>query len=238
MIKQALILAAGLGTRMGALTASVPKPIIEVAGQSMITRMIDQLIAFGVSKIVINTHYFQDKLIEHVNGYFSSINKHFEVIFSKEKDLLETGGGAIKCLSYLDDEPFFIANSDSIFLVQENIFDFLNRHWMPKMKALFLLCSKADATGYDKDGDFDLTAEGKLVVGDAGQPMPYVYTGVHVTTPGLFDGYAVQRIGLMSIYKRFIEDSDGMYGTKLQGKWLHVGTPSALEHANKILASR
>jgi MurNAc alpha-1-phosphate uridylyltransferase len=236
MIKQALILAAGLGTRMRPITDSMPKPMIEVAGQSMITRMIDQLISSTVSKIVINTHYLQEQLIEHVNSYVSKLSKDIEIVFSKEKDLLETGGGVINAMSYLENQPFFIVNSDSVFLTKENIFDFLNHHWNSRMKALLLLCSLADASGYNKSGDFDLKADGKLIMDSAGRLMQYVYTGVHVISPELFNGYNVQHIGLMKIYKNFIANGDGMYGTKLQGRWLHVGTTAALEEANAILA--
>jgi MurNAc alpha-1-phosphate uridylyltransferase len=235
MIKQAFILGAGLGTRMRHLTKDIAKPMIEVAGQSLITRLIDQLIEYGVTRIVINVFYKPDLLMEHVKKHMSKYQA-IEYFFSEELDLLETGGGIIRALEYLEDKPFFVVNGDSVFIGEENAFSILNKHWEDRMNAIFLLTSLDRAIGYDGKGDFVLDKDKQLA---QSQNLSYVYIGAHITKPEIFASYKIQKIKLMDIYKKFLSKNifQNIYGIIYQGHWLHVGTPEGLEQANEFIES-
>jgi len=207
MIKRAFILAAGLGTRMKELTHAIPKPMIEVAGQSLITRLIDQLIAYGITQIVINIFYKADLLMEHVKEHMRLHAPAIKVFFSQESELLDTGGGIINALKYLEDKPFFVINNDSIFVGKENVFAFLNNNWKSSMNMLFLLTPAEKAMGYDGKGDFLLGDKNQLIRIDHTSRTKlheghrvYVYTGIHITTPEIFRGHTPGKIKLMDIY--------------------------------------
>lgn len=229
MIKQAFILAAGLGLRMRPITNDIPKPMIEVHGQSIITRILDELIQYGIKKIIINASYRAAQLIEHVKNYIK--DKEIHVLFSQEDEPLETGGGIIKALPMLEKEPFFAINSDSLFLYQENLFSFLSNSWNQNMNALLLLCEKANARGYEGSGDFDLDSNGCLIKGK----KPYIYTGIQITKPQLFEGLHIEKTSWMPIYDKL--KFEKIYGVKFPGKWLHIGTPEMVEIAGQELAN-
>ena len=235
MIKQAFILAAGLGTRMRELTKEIPKVMIEVSGQSMITRLIDQLLEHGVTKIVINVFYKADILMEHVKIHMRNCPASVKVIFSREAELLNSGGGIINAVHYFDDEPFFVVNSDSVFIGQLNAFSFLDKNWKDSMCALFLLMKLEKAIGYDGEGDFCLDKQGQLTLSNCNS-SPYIYIGAHVVKPDIFLSYKVENIKLMDIYKKFVSVNvfKDMYGIIYPGHWLHVGTPEALKAANEF----
>ena len=236
MIKQAFILAAGLGSRMRELTKEISKGMIEVAGQSLITRLIDQLVEHGVTKIVINIFYKADSLIEHVKIHMKIHPAYIKVVFSEESELLNNGGGIINAVHYLDDEPFFVVNNDSVFLGQENAFSFLNRNWKNSMKALFLLTPLEKAIGHNGKGDFSLDKKERLVLSTDSNP-PYVYIGAHISKPEIFVSHKISKIGLMDIYKKFLSTNvfENMHGIIHPGHWLHVGTPEALDEATHFI---
>lgn len=237
--KQAFILAAGLGTRMQPITNTIPKPVIEIAGQSMITRVIDQLREAGVKDIFINSHYKADILKSHVEDYIkqnkiSDVNLHI----LHETELLDTGGGVLNALQHMKDEPFFIINSDSIWVSKDNVFESLSKQWKDNMKALFLLCTLARARGYDCKGDFFLDNNHQI---RRGENNPFVYVGVHITTPKLFKGLAVEKCRLMDIYKHAAPgkaDFEGFYGAEFKGDWLHIGTPEGVRDAEQYFEER
>jgi MurNAc alpha-1-phosphate uridylyltransferase len=234
MTKQAFLLAAGLGSRMRELTKDIPKPMIEVAGQSMITRLIDQLFEHGVTRLVINLFYKGQILMDHVKTHLGKHPATIEVFFSEESELLDTGGGIINALKYLKPEPFFVVNNDSIFIGKENPFSLLDKQWQDSMKALFLLSPLEKTIGYDGKGDFSLDETGQLVLSEN---SPYVYIGAHIVKPELFRGYEAKKIKLMEIYNQFLSNKvyQGLHGTIYPGQWLHVGTPEALEEANDYI---
>lgn len=227
MIKQAFILAAGLGLRMRPITNDIPKPMIEVHGQSIITRILDELIQYGIEKVIINASYRRDQLIEHVKDYIK--DKKIHVLFSQEDEPLETGGGIIKALPILEKEPFFAINSDSLFLYKENLFHFLSNIWNQNMNALLLLCEKANAKGYDGNGDFDLDSKGCLIKGK----KPYIYTGIQITKPQLFEDLPIEKISWLPIYDKL--KFEKIYGVKFPGKWLHIGKPEMVHKASQEL---
>lgn len=236
MITQAFILAAGYGKRMKPITDVIPKPMVEVAGKSMISRVIDQLIEYGIKSIVINTHHKKELLKEHIEQYINNTPNPPKITIVEEDILLETGGGILNALQYLDEaQPFFVANSDSIF-VGENIFTLLNNTWNASMSVLMLLIHKDHAIGYEYTGDFSLTRDEEISIQDNPE---YVFSGIHITTPNIFQGIKIAPTKVMDIYRNYIKKTvyQGFYGKVYEGEWFHVGTPSALKDTEKLLES-
>jgi len=232
-INQAFILAAGYGTRMRPITHKIPKPMVEVNGRSIITRTMDSLIEYGVKKIVINTFYKKELLTNHVEEYIAKKNNAPDIRIIEEQELLETGGGIINALRILDDEPFFVANSDSVFL-GPNVFTTLNSIWTRNMTALFLLTNPNLSYGYLGKGDFSLDDNDQLMLP---AKINYPFPGIHITQPKTFSGLLPQAIKLMKIYDthKDVNTYKNFYGHVYQGKWFHVDTPEALENTNSIL---
>ena len=240
MIKQAFILAAGLGSRMRELTKEIPKPMITVTGQSLITRLIDQLIAHGVTRVIVNTFYKADYLIEHVKKHMEKNSSEVEIFFSKESELLDTGGGIVNALKYLNNEPFFVVNSDALFIGDENVFSFLNKNWDSSMKTLFLLAPLEKTIGHDGKGDFFLGSEKQLILPKDDLVNPsHVYISTHITRPEIFKDHKAEPVKLMEIYKKFLDNNilENSYGVTYPGQWLHVGTPEALDQATNFIAN-
>jgi MurNAc alpha-1-phosphate uridylyltransferase len=231
MIKQALILAAGRGTRMLELTQDQAKPMIKIHGRSLIHRIMDQLVDCGVEKIVINTFYEAEKLENHIRSY-DKLDK-VSVIIVRENELLETGGGIINMLPYLKKEAFFVANGDALW-DGENIFDFLNKNWSAKMGALFLLFTPERSIGYRGSGDFSVDSDGRIVVESAVGDKKYVFAGAHIAMPSNFDDLPVQPMKLMNIYSKLAYEN--MYGAvSKNGSFLHVGDKDAVKETEEFL---
>lgn len=236
MIKQAFILAAGLGSRMRPITDHIPKPMIKINGQSIITRAIDQMIAYGMEKIIINAFYKSDLLKAHIAEYIKEKNIKIDIrIVVEEPEILDTGGGIINVLEHLDDAPVFIVNGDAILAGAENPFVHLNKNWRDDMRALFLLIETEKAVGYEEKGDFALREDNMLIKPDAKVDLPYAYVGLRITKPETFANYyhkhKARKVRVMDIYKQFKTADDvyqGFYGTVFDGHWFHVGTPEAI----------
>lgn len=236
MITQAFILAAGLGTRMRPITDKIPKAMVELNGKSIILRIIDDLIEYGINHIVINSFYKKELLKQHINDYLSKIHNPPKVEVIEETPLLETGGGVVNALDYLDNnKPFFVINSDSVFL-GDNVFSSLNLAWKDSMRALFLLTELTNASGYDGKGDFNLDSNFMLKTPE-NLSNTYAYAGIHITTPKNFENSAKEPIKLMKIYDRFKVGStyQGFHGVAYNGTWFHVGTPEAVKTTEEYL---
>ncbi|MCH9753875.1 MAG: nucleotidyltransferase family protein [Alphaproteobacteria bacterium] len=228
MIRQAFILAAGYGTRMQPITNKIPKPIIEVHGMSIINRAISKLIEYGIEHIVINSFYKKELLIDHINGYFQTLTKKPKITILEEEELLDTGGGVLNALQHLRNEPFFIINSDSIF-VGTNVFSFLNESWNNSMNTLFLLNELKETYGYDGKGDFSLDKKNQLVQNTKPE---FAFSGVHITKPELFDGFKIKPTKLITdIYTKYKKSNTykDFYGKIYSGLWFHVGTPESIK---------
>jgi len=231
-INQAFILAAGYGTRMRPITYEIPKPMVPVNSKSIISRTMDSLIAHGVEIIIINAFYKKELLSQHIKEY-SAQHRNIEIKIIEEHELLETGGGIINAMQYLDNKPFFVANSDSIF-IGSNVFTDLNEKWDDSMNALFLLSNPKLSHGYLGKGDFSLDNKNQLTLPNK---ISYPFPGVHITQPKIFAGMEPRPIKVMKIYDSYIKDStyQNFYGSIYQGKWFHVDTPESLESTNMIL---
>lgn len=236
MIKQAFILAAGLGSRMRPITDLIPKPMIKINGQSIIARAIDQLIAYGIEKIIINAFYKKDLLKAHIAEYIKEKQPNVDIrVIVEEPEILDTGGGIINILPYLDDAPVFIVNGDAIWAGAENPFSYLNKRWSDDMRALFLLIETEKAVGYDERGDFALSADNMLIKPESNDRLPYAYIGLRITKPETFadhyNAHKLKKVKVMDIYKQFKTPDNvyqNFYGAVFNGQWFHVGTPEAI----------
>ncbi|MEI9994122.1 MAG: nucleotidyltransferase family protein [Rhizomicrobium sp.] len=232
---RAMIMAAGLGTRMRPLTDDKPKPLVMVAGKTLIDHALDRLVAAGVRFAVVNVHYKAQMVKDHL------ARRHdIEIVFSEETDaLLGTGGGVVKALPHFGGEPFYIMNSDTVWV--ENVGSALEQmvaRWDPEtMDALLLMAAMTTALGFEGPGDFNMAADGALSRVDEGRLSPFAYPGVQIVHPRLFDGapaggFSTNRMWDVAIGKR------RMFGVRLDGVWIHVGTPEAVSEAEAFLADR
>jgi MurNAc alpha-1-phosphate uridylyltransferase len=229
--RTAMVFAAGLGTRMRPITDHTPKPMISVAGKTLLERILDKLLASHIEHAVINTHHLAP-LIEKYVALRRSRGELPHVDLSHEETLLETGGGIVHAKPFLGSDPVYTINSDIIWLDgKEPALDRLAKAWDPEiMDALLLLHPITTAVGYEGDGNFDLLPTGQLIK-PAGGDLPYVYAGVQIINPTFFYGMREEPFSLNVLYKKAYQ-SDGrlnrIYGLVHDGKWFHVGTPDMI----------
>lgn len=230
----AMVLAAGFGKRMRPITDTMPKPLVPVDGRSMLDRALDKLVAVRVQKAVVNTHYLGDQIEAHLQD-----RSDIAINLSPEDEILETGGGVQKALPLLGGSPIYVVNSDTVW--DDGPIPALQRlaeHWDGhRMDGILLLQPTVTAIGYDGTGDFFLDGVGRLRRRVAGELSPFVFTGVQILHPRLFDGVAAGRFSLNVVYDRALE-SGRLYGLRHDGAWYHVGTPEGLEQVNGIFSGR
>lgn len=231
-----MVFAAGLGTRLRPLTDHTPKPLIEVGGRAMLDHTIERFAAAGITELVVNTHYLGEQVEAHVRARFPAL----DIEISREDPILETGGGIVKVLSFFRDQPFFSANSDTIWIDGKvPALTRLAEAFDPaRMDALLLLHPLERAIGYRGPGNFDLADDGSLV---RSERAPFVFTGLQILSPALFAGRKAEPFSLRELY-RAAEDSRGflhrMHGLVHDGDWVHVGSPEELAEANAFFAAR
>jgi len=228
-----MIMAAGLGTRMRPLTNDRPKPLVQVAGKALIDHDLDRLVAAGVKQAVVNLHYKADMLRAHL-----AKRRDIEIRYSDETgELLGTGGGVARALPMFEGQPFFILNSDSIWV--EGVAPALGRmieFWDDaRMDGLLLMASMVTAMGYEGRGDFVLDAEGHVARPGENALTPFAYPGVQIVHPRLFDGAPAGEFSTNLLWDRAI-GVRRLFGTRLDGVWIHVGTPQARDEAEAYLA--
>jgi N-acetyl-alpha-D-muramate 1-phosphate uridylyltransferase len=231
-VTKAMILAAGLGTRMAPLTATKPKPLIELRGKALIDYAIDRFVQHGVKLVVVNVHYLADQLVAHLKK-----RKDVEIRICDEREaILDTGGAIAKALPFFDGDPFFTHNSDSLWV--EGMGKALTRmreRWNPQtMDALMLLAPTVTAIGFDGRGDFEMDSLGALKRRAEMTLAPFVWTGVQIVHPRLFDGAPKGKFSINPLWDRAI-DKGRLFGMRLDGVWIHVGSPQALEEAEGFL---
>ena len=233
-IDAAMVLAAGLGLRMRPLTDDIPKPLIEVAGQSMLERVLDHLAHARIARAVVNLHYLGERIVEHLAG-----RERPEILFSHEKDVLETGGGVARALLQLGDKPFLVINSDTVWLDGPRpALERMRRLWDGRrMDALLMLYPTTAASGYQGTGDFFMDAEGRLARRGEKSVAPFVFTGVQILHPRLFEGAPEGKFSLNILYDR-ARGKNRLFGLRHDGAWYHVGTPEALKSAEAKIGAR
>lgn len=230
-VTTAMVLAAGLGTRMRPLTDTIPKPLVPLKGRPLIDHVLDRLKVAGVTTAVVNVHHHADKLEAHLKKR----KKKPAITISDERGvLLDTGGGVVRALPLLGDKPFLIHNSDSVWIegVGSNIARMITG-WDPeRMDSLMLLANGVTSLGYDGRGDFMMDASGVLSRRPEQKDAPFVFTGVSIAHPRMFEGAPEGKFSLNMLWDRAIE-ARRLYGLRLDGAWMHVGTPESLAEAER-----
>ena len=233
MPTSAMVLAAGLGTRMRPYNGHVPKPLVEIGGKSLIDYSLDRLAEAGVERAVVNVHYLADSLESHL-----APRKRPQIVFSDERGgLLGTGGGIAKALPQLGNAPFFLVNSDTVWLdgVKPHFARLAEAFDPDTMDALLLLAPTADSIGYAGRGDYAMLADGRLHRRGESQVVPFVYAGAAILSPALFAQAPAAPFPLTLLFDRAGEKGH-LFGLRLEGVWMHVGTPEAVAAAEAALA--
>jgi MurNAc alpha-1-phosphate uridylyltransferase len=227
-----MVMAAGLGTRMRPLTDNMPKPLVPVAGKPLIDYVLDKLAHAGVTTAVVNVHYFADQIEQHLAGRTSP-----RIVISDERPrLLGTGGGVVNALPQLGGAPFFHVNSDTLWIdgVASNLNRLAATFDPAKMDALLLLAATANSIGYSGRGDYAMTPDGALRRRAEREVVPFVFAGVAILSPALFKDAPASDFSLTSLFDRASEEGR-LAGLRLDGLWMHVGTPDAVTAAETAI---
>ena len=228
----AMVLAAGIGSRMRPLTEDTAKPLIEVNGKALLDRMVDPLVAAGVQRIVVNVHWHADKVEAYVKA-----RADVEVVISDERDArLETGGGLAKARPLLGDDPIFVANTDAFWSPADaSVPAMMAAQFRPdEMDGLLLLADTGRCLGFPGAGDFFLADDGRLTRRGDAVSAPWAYAGLRIIHPQAFDNEPVEAFSVLRKWDKSIQN-DRFFGAKLDHFWLHVGTPDALKDAEMWL---
>lgn len=230
-----MVMAAGLGKRMRPLTATRPKPLVEVAGKPLIDHVFDRLRAAGVERAVVNVHYLADVMEAHLTHRVKGI----EVVVSDERDaLLETGGGLARARPLLGDDPILCVNSDNLWIdgPVDAIVQLAQLWDAGRMDALLLMVPLARAHGHGGLGDFHLGSDGRILRRRApGRLAPFVYTGVQILNPAIIADHPEGAFSTNFFWQRAIA-AGRAFGTAHEGLWFDVGTPAAIAVTEAMLA--
>ena len=228
----AMVLAAGLGTRMRPITNSIPKPLVSVNGKSLLDYALDALADGGISDAVINVHYLADQIEDHV-----ATRTHPTISISDERaELLDSGGGVKKAMADKSEGPFYILNADSFWIDQgASTIESMGTFWNSKsMDMLLLLSNHTNAVGFDGKGDFFIDSEGRLTRRGQADAAPYIYAGAIIAKAEHFTAIKEEKFSLNQLFDQAIA-SNTLFGIPLDGLWLHVGTPESIVDAEQAI---
>lgn len=231
----AMVLAAGLGLRMRPITNTMPKPLVSVAGKPLLDHVLDKLAGAGVEKTVVNVHYLPDQIIRHV----ASRAEPAITISDERNEILGTGGAVVKALPLLGTAPFFHLNADTMWIdgVRPNLSRMADAFDPSSMDILLLMAPTASSIGYDGPGDYAMSADGTLQRRKERQIVPFVYAGAAIISPHLFIGAPRGEFSLTRVFDE-AEEAGRLFGLRMEGTWMHVGTPGAIAEAeDAVLAS-
>ena len=233
-IKTAMVLAAGIGSRMRPLTADRPKALVTVGGKALIDHVLDRLAEAGVETAVVNIHHFADQMTDHL-----SRRLHPRVYIVDERaGLLDSGGGIRNALPLLGEDPFFVANIDSLWIDGgDPPLEAMKAAWDPaKMDLLVLLVEKGRGSGFEGPRGFFLDADGHIThSADDARPAPYANVGFQIMKPQILDGSPDGAFSILPVWWR-LQDEGRIYGVAMDAFWMHVGDPQAREAAEAKLA--
>lgn len=230
----AFVLAAGLGTRMRPFTDRLPKPLVPLAGRTLIDHVLDRIADVGINEAVVNVHYMADLIEAHVRSRAGQGRAPRIRISDERLELLDTGGGVAKALPMLGDGPFLVHNSDTIWLEcrEPNLARLCAAFDSTRMDALLLLAVRETSLGYSGQGDFSLAADGRLVRATKGEMVPYVFAGASMAVPRLMRDCPHGPFSLNRVWDRALAEGR-LFGLLLDGVWMHVGDPAALREAER-----
>lgn len=228
----AMVLAAGLGVRMRPLTETMPKPLVSVAGKPLLDHVLDRLAEVSVTTAVVNVHYLPDQIIQHVKSRTAP-----RVVISDERDVvLDTGGGVVKALPLLGDAPFYHLNADTMWIdgVQPNLERLAEAFDPARMDILLLMAPTSQSIGYSGSGDYAMLTDGALRKRKEHQVVPFVYAGAAIMSPAAFRNTPTGKFSLTKIFDT-ANEQERLFGLRLDGLWMHVGTPDAVQAAEEAL---
>ncbi len=228
----AMVFAAGLGARMRPITETTPKPLVKVAGRALIDHCLDRFAENGVSRAIVNVHWLPDQIEAHL-----AKRKAPKVIISDERaKLLDQGGGIKRVLPLIGGEPFFLCNTDAFWVEgpRSNLRRLADAFDPETMDAMLMVAAGAGAVGVDWPGDFTMDRDGRLAAREPRQVAPFVYTGVGIIKPQLFEGIAEDVFRLAPFFYRSAEKGR-LFGLRLDGLWLHVGRPELIAEAERAI---
>jgi MurNAc alpha-1-phosphate uridylyltransferase len=232
--RTAMVLAAGFGERMRPLTDRMPKPLVPVAGRPLIDHVLDRLAAAGIERAVVNVHYLADQIERHLKNRTAPV-----IVISDERDkLLNTGGGVVKALGAIGSEPFIHVNSDTIWIdgLKPNLERLAEAFDPAHMDALLLLAPVSASIGYAGRGDFAMGSDGRLTRRGERDVAPFVYAGAAILRPELFRGAPEGAFSLTALFDRAAA-AGRLHGLRMEGVWMHVGTPEAIKEAEAAIAA-
>ena len=228
----AMVLAAGLGTRMRPLTLDRPKPLVEVAGRTMVDHCLDKLADAGVARAVVNVHHFPGMVKDHLRARTAPAVS----ISDESGQLLETGGGMVNALPLLAADPFFCINSDNLWVDgPQDVFRQLSAAWKPEaMDALLLLVPHTRAANHKGKGDFHMDGAGRISLRRSGRIAPFIYSGIQLVSQRLLRDAPLGPFGTMLLWKRAMAEGR-LYGVSHLGLWYEVGSPEAIAPTEEAL---
>ncbi|MGX1744003.1 nucleotidyltransferase family protein [Bosea sp. NPDC055353] len=229
-----MVLAAGLGQRMRPITDTLPKPLVRIGGKAMLDHMLDRLAEAGVEEAVVNVHHLAGQVEAHLVDRIRP-----RITISDERaELLETGGGVRKALPLLGAAPFFHVNSDALWReTGRPAMKAMAAAWDPgRMDMLLLLADRETSLGFDGAGDFVLADDARLSRRGSAASAPHIYAGVAILKPELFADTPEGPFSLNLLFDRAIARGR-LFGERLEGRWLHVGTPDAIAPAEAAFAT-
>ena len=234
-VTTAMVLAAGLGTRMRRFSDTLPKPLVPLAGRPLIDHVLDRLAEAGLKHAVVNVHHLADQIEAHLATRTAPA-----ITISDERGaLLDTGGGVVHALPLIGDAPFMIHNSDSVWAegVGSNIERLIDAFDGERMDSLLLLALGAESLGYDGHGDFVMAPDGALQRRGERRESPFVFAGVSIAHPRLFDDAPDGAFSLNVLWDRAMARGR-LFGLRLEGTWMHIGTPEAVADAERWIDRR
>ncbi len=233
-IDTAMVLAAGLGTRMAPASGTLPKPLVALEGKALLDRVLDRLAAASIKRAVVNVHHKANQIETHLAGRTSP-----RIILSDERsELLDTGGGVKKALPLLGPNPFLIHNSDSVWIegIGSNLSRLMEAWDDARMDCLMLLALTSASHGYQGRGDFAFSSDGRIRRRKNEQEIvPFAFTGVSIAHPRLFATSPDGVFSMNRVWDQAIERGRA-FGLRMEGIWMHVGTPEALAQAEQALS--
>jgi N-acetyl-alpha-D-muramate 1-phosphate uridylyltransferase len=229
----AMVLAAGLGTRMRPITDRIPKPLVSVGGVTMLDFVIDRIVEAGVERVAVNVHHLPDLIETHLSARSAP-----KFVISDERDrLLDSGGGAKKMLALIDQPAFLLANADTLWIESgAAVVPGLASAWdAGEMDVLLLVAETSKSLGFDGRGDFSMTPEMRLERRGTQASVPWAYAGVAIFAARLFTDMPDGAFSLNRLFD-VAASSGRLYGHRLDGLWMHVGTPDAIGEAEAAIA--
>lgn len=230
----ALVLAAGLGTRMRPITDRIPKPLVPLAGRPLIDHVLDRLARAGIEQAVVNVHYLADAIERHL----ATRQRPRITISDERRALLDTGGAIVHALPLLGAGPFLVHNSDTVWIERgiDNLSALIETWDSTRMDSLMLLADRRTSLGYEGAGDFVMATDGRLARRARQESADLVFAGVSIAHPRLLVDAPRGAFSLNWAWDRAIAGGR-LFGMRLAGEWMHVGTPLALAAAEQRMTA-